>query len=519
MAAFADTSAAKAVNMPFEQAQEFLRRKVSVTSERWTELWQEQHANAFTVAGATKQALVDDLRAAVQSAIDDGTTLADFQKRFREIALSHGWAYKGSESWRAKTIFETNLRTAYAAGRYEQLQAAKRFRPFWRYRIGDSKNHRAEHAAWDGLILRADDPWWETHYPPNGWGCRCRVESLDRSDLREMGVNPDELTDGKAVQRDKDGKAVIGEIPNSELFYEWTSKDGTRTERIPVGVQPGWAYNVGKAGADVRRAERQTAQGIQSPPPSRSAAIVERKRLDEVVGVVPGTEIQRTGVAREAVQRLDLDQMGLGAATETAPDMTHLPEASWDAMNERLKAERRPFEILRRPEKDVSTSSAFRDDPVAGRILEHNDQRRIALPANQSTGKVHLASALGLRNARSRGTSVCAEEIVRTAVESIRAGQAVELLGSDGINYYRVGANTFAAKRADSGGIDFFPISGPDMVFLGGDRGDDANKFTNQVRANGKAFSWPELEIKSSELLLSADDLDALQRMVLGGGR
>jgi hypothetical protein len=34
--------------------------------------------------------------------------------------------------------------------------------------------------SWNGLTLRADDPWWKAHYPPNGWGCQCRVVGVRR---------------------------------------------------------------------------------------------------------------------------------------------------------------------------------------------------------------------------------------------------------------------------------------------------------------------------------------------------
>ncbi|MCP1217121.1 phage minor head protein [Acetobacter orientalis] len=38
--------------------------------------------------------------------------------------------------------------------------------------------------AWDGMILPANDPWWNTHYPPNGWQCHCTVEPVSRRDLK-----------------------------------------------------------------------------------------------------------------------------------------------------------------------------------------------------------------------------------------------------------------------------------------------------------------------------------------------
>ena len=65
--------------LPFREQVDFFRGKLSLPSRTWTTLWQEQHDVAFVVAGATKDALVNDLRAAVDSAIADGTTLKTFR--------------------------------------------------------------------------------------------------------------------------------------------------------------------------------------------------------------------------------------------------------------------------------------------------------------------------------------------------------------------------------------------------------------------------------------------------------
>ncbi|MDF7809924.1 DUF935 family protein [Hymenobacter sp. YC55] len=39
---------------------------------------------------------------------------------------------------------------------------------------------RPEHRKWDNITLPASHPWWQSHYPPNDWNCRCdAVEVVD----------------------------------------------------------------------------------------------------------------------------------------------------------------------------------------------------------------------------------------------------------------------------------------------------------------------------------------------------
>ncbi len=160
-------------NLPFGEAIEFFRSKLLIPTERWTDLWKAMHDRGFMVAGAMKEDLLGDFQKAVAKAIEEGTTLAEFRKDFDGIVKKHGWSYKGSRGWRSNVIYSTNVRTAYQAGRYRQMTDPDvlKARPFWQYRHGHSQEPRQLHLSWDGMVLAADDPWWQTHYPPNGWGC------------------------------------------------------------------------------------------------------------------------------------------------------------------------------------------------------------------------------------------------------------------------------------------------------------------------------------------------------------
>lgn len=163
----------------------FYRAKLNLPTETWTDIERGAHDRAFVVAGITKADLLTDMRAAVDKAIAGGT-LTEFRAEFKRLVAKHGWTgwtgegTKAGEAWRTRVIYQTNVSTSYAAGRREQLLApalAAR-RPFWRYVHNDSVLHpRPHHKAWGDarLTLRNDHPFWQTHFPPNDWGCMCRV--------------------------------------------------------------------------------------------------------------------------------------------------------------------------------------------------------------------------------------------------------------------------------------------------------------------------------------------------------
>ena len=229
---------AEYLNLPFDEAIEFFRKKLNLPTRTWKDIWKAMHARSFVVAGAMKEDLIQDLRDAVDKGIADGTTLAEFRKDFDNIIEKTGWKYKGGKAWRTAVIFNTNLSTAYSIGNYQQMMepAVLKARPYLRYVRSSSANPRIEHQAWANIILPADDPWWNTHYPPNGWGCKCGVVNHSAREVER--ITKEEARGAHPVQT---------KAPKIER-YEWLDKDTGKTHMIPKGIDPGWDYNVGKSG-------------------------------------------------------------------------------------------------------------------------------------------------------------------------------------------------------------------------------------------------------------------------------
>lgn len=241
-------------DLPPRKALEYFRGKGFATSFAWQDVWQYQHDEAFTVAKMMQVDLLRDVRAAVDKALAEGQTLDQFRDALEPRLLEAGWWGKAEMTdpatgetklvqlgspRRLRVIFETNMRTAYAAGHWAQIRQTKDDAPYLMYDAVNDAATRPEHRAWDGLVLPADDPWWQTHFPPNDWGCRCGVIQLSADQARAMG------------------KAQPDEAP-AEQLREYTNPRTGEREMVPKGVGPGWAYAPGASRVDLLRSELAT---------------------------------------------------------------------------------------------------------------------------------------------------------------------------------------------------------------------------------------------------------------------
>ncbi|NMZ13409.1 minor capsid protein [Pseudomonas proteolytica] len=185
-----------------EQAVAYLKSKGYAITWNWQDMLDQAHDQAFTVAKAMRLDLLSDIRGALETALQDGQTLKQFITALQPTLESQGWWGKqvivdsqgegelvqlGSPR-RLKTIYQTNLQSAYMAGRKATMEETTDTHPYWMYvAILDGKT-RPSHRALHGQVFRHDDPIWSAIFPPNGFNCRCRVVALTEAAVKRRGL-------------------------------------------------------------------------------------------------------------------------------------------------------------------------------------------------------------------------------------------------------------------------------------------------------------------------------------------
>lgn len=246
-------SSARYGSLPFDEQIAFFRGKVPVPTAAWTDIYAREHDIAFMVAGASKRALVETFQASLLRVQERGLTLEQFRRDFDQIVKDSGWAYNGGRNWRTRVIYDTNLKTSYAAGREAQMADPdlRRRRPYGLYRHGGSDEPRPEHLAKDGMVVPLDSDWWETWTPPSAWGCSCKKFMVSAEDAERLGLT---ITEDPPV----------GPMETKTVGIRGPSP---RQVRVPKGVDPGFEYRPGASIAAGGSPAANTPRQASVPPP------------------------------------------------------------------------------------------------------------------------------------------------------------------------------------------------------------------------------------------------------------
>ena len=181
---------------------EYLKSKKPEAHFDYDEIVHDAHKKAFTIAKMTNLDLLKDMQSSLTKAFKDGIGFDEWKNSVKPMLAKKGWLgnikvkdpktgeekeiYVGNR--RLRNIFNTNMRTAYAKARYESQMES--LGEYFRYTAVLDSRTREAHRKLHGKTLPKTDKFWDTNYPPNGWGCRCKVQVLTEAECIARGIVP-----------------------------------------------------------------------------------------------------------------------------------------------------------------------------------------------------------------------------------------------------------------------------------------------------------------------------------------
>lgn len=211
---------------------EYLKSKKPEAHFDYDEIVHDAHKKAFTVAKMMNLDILKDTQASLAKAFKEGVGFDEWKKNVKPMLAKKGWLgsikvkdprtgeekeiYVGNR--RLRTIFNTNMRTAYAKARYEsQMQSLGEY---FRYTAVLDSRTREAHRKLHGKTLPKTDKFWDTNYPPNGWGCRCKVQVLTEAECVARGIVP--LADGSFLPQaaEKDFAYNPGKVDKTDKILK-----------------------------------------------------------------------------------------------------------------------------------------------------------------------------------------------------------------------------------------------------------------------------------------------------------
>lgn len=310
-----DIKIGTALRMPPKRAIEYFDSKGAKITWDWREQLQMNNHLAFTVAKVAKMDVLMDMRGMISKALKEGLPFKEFQKQLQPLLANKGWApdeirapdgklvQQGAPA-RLKTIYETNMQSAYNAGRFQSFDDNKASRPYLEYVAIVDGSTRASHLELNGQRHPIDSNFWSVYTPANGYRCRCRVRALSKTQYNRRGG--------------KSGKPVFTKGP----------KQG-QTVRPDVGFSgnPGtknWQPNPAKYDKDIWGVG-QTVPPPPKPkkPPPFKQEPPEKQQLAKI-GKTKNFQAQKTiaaaekwGVENGVAKKIDYTGIDIAAANDT----------------------------------------------------------------------------------------------------------------------------------------------------------------------------------------------------------
>ena len=182
--------------VPHQEAADFIKNKPVVSRQVFDGLLPDLKARAFTITGLEGHAnVIQSVRDRIAE-LPTGSRWDDVKKDIvndispfmvdPDADPDEKAGQEEAAERRAELLLRTHGFQAYQAASYKVMDRQRDVLPYWQYMSMEDDRVRPEHAALDLICLPQSDPFWQTHFPPWDWGCRCMVVPISQADRDDI---------------------------------------------------------------------------------------------------------------------------------------------------------------------------------------------------------------------------------------------------------------------------------------------------------------------------------------------
>lgn len=180
-------------DVPPQEAIDYFKRKKVLKKKDFEKLEREAKAASFTVGGIYKEDILEAFKTEISDALESGQTQKTVIKKFK--AILDGAGHKMLGDFHLENIARSNMMMAYGVGQRRAMEEVAEDLPYWELvAVGDDRT-RPKHLALSGSVYPANHEFWDTHYPPYDFMCRCNVRAIFNypKDYNHLRPNNDTL--------------------------------------------------------------------------------------------------------------------------------------------------------------------------------------------------------------------------------------------------------------------------------------------------------------------------------------
>ncbi|HMO03909.1 MAG TPA: phage minor head protein [Kiritimatiellia bacterium] len=247
---------------------------------------------------------------------------------------------------RAELLLRTHGYQAYQATAYRQMVESSAYLPYWKYLTVRDDQVRDSHRALHGLILPWDHPFWQDHFPPWDWGCRCQVIATTDREYEQAKTSPTDQAwtlGPEAQKRLADGVLDKGDghpvnVPSPRL----------RAMRARLDPNTAYAWRPGDVGIPIDQIKARyddktwAAVGKIFEPSFAKASAGRQKGTEDTETRLPKAVTVDGGDVPEPVKTVNkddaIDRLKAAGASKVSVEIGEvLPEASVKRLEEAIR--------------------------------------------------------------------------------------------------------------------------------------------------------------------------------------